>query len=146
MKTLTTGKVGVAALAASLLVLAPLTACSAERTTAPEASVLESSRPAEAPEARQTAHTPGVEENIMGLCTMVEPSLSFWRTNSVRGARVSFNSALAEWALRNKVNVRSVVKNPDDIDIAMAKKCPEVWKETKLALATDSLSAVVLHL
>lgn len=146
MKTFITSKRSAVALLAGAFALTTVTACNAEIKPAPEASVIESSQPKNAPETRETAQTPGVEKHIRALCTTVEPSLTFWRTNSVRGARVSFNSALAEWALRNNVSVRSLVKHPRDVDIAMAKKCPEIWKETKLALATDNLSDVVIHL
>ncbi|MFY9190852.1 MAG: hypothetical protein WAN89_06280, partial [Lawsonella sp.] len=99
MKTLMTGKRVAAALLSGSLILATVVACDAEVKPAPEASVIESSDPANAPEAKETAQTPGIEKNILAFCSTIEPSLTFWRTNSVRGARVSFNSALAEWAL-----------------------------------------------
>lgn len=146
MRTFIAGKRGVVALLAGAFALTTVGACDAEIKPAPEASVIESSQPENAPEAKENAKTAGVEKHVLALCKTVEPSLTFWRTNSVRGARVSFNSALAEWALRNNVSVRSLVKHPRDVDIAMAKKCPEIWKETKLALATDNLSEVVIHL
>lgn len=92
------------------------------------------------PELQEKAVTAGVEKHAHLLCRAIEPSLSPWRTNSVKAARFSFNTAVMEWSVRNSINVQSIMRNPHDIDIAMAKACPEIWKETKLALATRALA------
>ena len=130
---------GVAGISVALL----LSGCGSSSLPAPEVSETTTSA---IPEQREKAVTPGVEANAPLLCRAIEPSLSPWRTNSVRAARGSFNAAVLEWSLHNDISVRSIMKHPHDVDIALAKSCPEIWKETKLALATRTLAETLVGL
>lgn len=144
MKCLNRLPSGIVAGVAGVSVALILSGCESSSLPAPEVS--ETTTTSTIPELQEKAATRGVEANAPQLCKAIEPSLSPWRTNSVKAARGSFNAAVFEWALHNDISVRSIMKNPHDIDIALAKSCPEIWKETKLALATRTLAETLVML
>lgn len=144
MKSVNCLSSGIVAGIAGISVTLMLSGCESSSLPAPEVS--ETTTTSAIPEQREKAVTPGVEANAPLLCQSIEPSLSPWRTNSVRAARGSFNAAVLEWSLHNDITVRSIMKNPHDIDIALAKSCPDIWKETKLALATRTLAETLVTL
>ncbi|WP_281033321.1 hypothetical protein [Nocardia concava] len=75
------------------------------------------------------------------LCDMISPHVDTWRAEDPGAGRLSLNSTVQDWALRNNgVNV-AIMRNRSIVDTVMKQQCPDVHDAAVQALRLPDLAS-----
>ncbi|GAB0104279.1 hypothetical protein JMUB6875_32530 [Nocardia sp. JMUB6875] len=75
------------------------------------------------------------------LCDMISPHIDTWRSEDPGAGRLSLNSTVQDWALRNNGVNFAIMRNRSLIDTVMKQQCPDVHDAAVQALRLPDLAS-----